>query len=72
MKASDVEKEDILKSLVSDLGKKRDPKFCKSVRYVVGKAVLKNVSGTAPTSIPYTFDQSIGEDTHLKDALKKQ
>lgn len=73
MKASSKkQKEEILKKLVIDLGKERDPKFCMSVKYVIGKAKLKDVNGAEAVPISFSFNQSIGEDTHLKDALKKQ
>jgi cytochrome c oxidase assembly protein Cox11 len=72
MKASNEQKDEILKKLVSDLGKERDPKFCKSVQYVVGKVKLHGSNGEVIIPVPFDFNKNIGEDTNLKDVLKKQ
>ncbi|NVK65036.1 MAG: hypothetical protein HWE22_10640 [Flavobacteriales bacterium] len=72
MKAgSKEEKETILKKLVIDLGKERDPKFCKGVHYAISGVVAKNAEGkNSGMSSSYKFNEKIGEDTHLKDVLK--
>jgi len=71
MKAgSKEEKDEILKGLVKDLGKETDPKYCLSTTYFVDDVFLKNADGKIILNSSLGYDESIGEDTHLKDILK--
>ncbi|GAA4272696.1 DUF4157 domain-containing protein [Aquimarina gracilis] len=66
------QKRERLQQLHNALARDRDPKFCNSIVYNVGKIHLKDKDGNLVESKDVDIEVEIGQDTHLKEILKKQ